>query len=393
MPGIVILCLGYVCSQFFRAFLAVLTPVLGIELGMTVTEFAYASGAWFVAFAIFQFPVGIMLDSIGPKLTAASLFILFGSGGVFLFAFATNPTLIIIAMAMIGIGCSAALMAPFYIFLREYSPAKFALLSSIFVGIGSLGNIASSEPLAASIEAFGWRETTIVLGVITLFVGIGIFLLVRDPEKLEKADTDGGYGELFRLKVLWPIFPIILAGYVIAAGIRSSWIGPMHENLYGYNTLEIGRVTLWMSISLVLGTLCYGPLDRIFNTRKHIVFGGNLIVLAICLWLAIQLPQDPFWMLMAIVAIGFFGANYTVQMAHGKSFLPTHLAGRGVTTLNFCAIGGAGFFQWISGPVVSSNAVPGDPQAQYQALFLFYTIVSGIALVIYAFSKDAKPNS
>jgi len=392
MPGIIILCWGYVFSQFFRAFLAVMTPVLGAELGMTATEFAYASGAWFVAFAVFQFPVGMMLDSIGPKLTAASLFTVFGGGGVFLFAFAHNPTTIIIAMAMIGIGCSAALMAPFYIFMREHSPAQFALMSSIFVGIGSLGNIASSEPLAAAIEAFGWRESSIALGIGTVLVGIGIYLLVHDPKKIEKKEIDGGYGELFRLKELWPIFPMILAGYVVVAGIRGSWIGPMHADLYGYDTLQIGRATLWMSIALVLGTLCYGPLDRIFNTRKYLVLGGNVIMLVVCILLAVHIPEDPFWMLVAIVVMSFFCANYTIQMAHGKSFLPDHLAGRGVTTLNFCAIGGAGFFQWISGPIVSSNVVAGQPETQYQVLFIFYTIVVGIALVIYTFSKDAKPN-
>ncbi len=393
MPGIIILCWGYVFSQFFRAFLAVMTPVLGAELGMTAAEFAYASGAWFVAFAVFQFPVGIMLDSIGPKRTAALLFTLFGGGGVFLFGYADSPTTIIIAMAMIGIGCSSALMAPFYIFMREYSPAKFALFSSIFVGIGTLGNIASSEPLAAAIEAFGWRETTLVLGIFTVLVGIGIYFLVNDPEKVKKTEADGGYVELFQLKALWPIFPMILAGYVVAAGIRGSWIGPIHADLYGYDTLQVGRATLWMSIALVLGTLFYGPLDRIFNTRKYLVFSGNLIVVIICIMLAYQIPDNSTLMLVALVAIALFGANYTVQMAHGKSFLPSHLAGRGITLLNFCSIGGAGIFQWISGPVVSANAVAGNPQTQFQSLFTFYAILMAVALVIYAFSKDAKPNS
>lgn len=393
MAGIVLLCFGYVFSQFFRAFLAVMTPVLGVELGMTSTEFAYASGAWFIAFAIFQFPVGMMLDSIGPRLTAASLFTVFAGGGVFLFALAGSPEMIIVAMAMIGIGCSPILMAPFYIFLREYSPAKFALFSSTFVGIGTLGNIASSEPLAAAIEAFGWRETSFMLAGVTLLVGVGVFLTVKDPEKIAKTEADGGYAELFSLRSLWPIFPMILGSYAVSAGVRGSWIGPIHSDLYSYDTLEIGRATLWMSIALVLGTLAFGPLDRIFNTRKYLVAGGNLIVLFVCIALAIQLPEDPFWMLLAFVAIGFFGANYAVQMAHGKSFLPAHLAGRGVTTLNFCSIGGAGIFQWISGPVVSANTVAGNPLVQYQALFIFYSVLLAVSLAIYAFSEDAKPNS
>ena len=69
--GIITLMLGYVLSQFYRAFLAVLTPVLETDLGATKADLATASGAWFLAFALMQLPVGEALDRIGPRRTAA----------------------------------------------------------------------------------------------------------------------------------------------------------------------------------------------------------------------------------------------------------------------------------------------------------------------------------
>ena len=394
MPGIAALCLGYVFSQFFRAFLAVLTPVLKNDLGMTATDLAYASGAWFVAFALFQFPVGVLLDTKGPRLTSGIIFTVFCGGGAFLFSAAESPTTIIIAMALIGVGCSPALMAPMYIFVRNYDAAKFATLVSIYIGVGTLGNIASSEPLAAAVEAFGWRQSAIVLAVTSFLCGLSMLLLVRDPEKVGASpDGKGGYRELFGIRELWPIFPIVVVGYVAAAGLRGSWIGPFHADIYDYDTLQIGRAVLFMSIALVLGTLFYGPLDRIFNSRKRVVFAGNLIVLGLCLAMVYHIPQDPFWGIVAISAIGFFGASYTVQMAHGKSFVPAHLTGRGVTLLNFCSIGGAGLLQWISGPVVELAADPDNKVAQYETLFMFYAVITFVALVVYFFSKDAKPEA
>ena len=44
--GIVSLVLAYVLSQFYRAFLAVLTPVLGTELGAMPGDLALSSGLW-----------------------------------------------------------------------------------------------------------------------------------------------------------------------------------------------------------------------------------------------------------------------------------------------------------------------------------------------------------
>lgn len=391
MRGIIVFCLAYVFSQFSRAFLAVLTPVLANDLGMTATDFAYASGAWFLAFALFQFPVGILLDTIGPRRTAGYIFTIFAGGGMFLFAYATSPIAIIIATALIGVGCSPALMAPFYIIIRNYDAAKLATLTSTFIAIGTLGNIGSSEPLAAAVELWGWRPTAMAVGVVVLLIGVGMFLFVRDPEKIETSEQGGGYLSLLKIRALWPIFPIILGGYMVSAGLRGSWIGPFHEELFGYDTLEIGRATLYMSIALALGTLFYGPLDQIFKTRKWVIMTGNVIVLIVCVLMAVSLPKDPFWATLAFVMIGFFGASYAVQMAHGKAFVPAHLTGRGVTLLNFCSIGGAGIFQWLSGPVAEAYAVEGVPEAQYVALFVFYSILMAIAIVAYSFAKDAKP--
>jgi len=391
MLGIFIMALAYVFSQFSRAFLAVLKPVFTSELGMTSVELAYASGAWFMAFALFQFLVGILLDSLGPRKTAGYIFTIFAGGGMFLFAYATSSQMIIIATALIGIGCSPALMAPFYIFVRNYDAAKLATLTSVFIAVGTLGNIASSEPLAAAIELWGWRDTAKATGIVVLLIGAGIFLTLKDPEKVEQTETGNGYLTLFKIKELWPIFPIILGGYMVAAGLRGSWIGPFHEELYGYDTLQIGRATLYMSISIALGTLFFGPLDRIFNSRKWVVMSGSLIVLITCLLMAISLPENPVWAIAGFVSIGFFGASYAVQMAHGKAFIPAHLTGRGVTLLNFCSIGGAGVFQWLSGPVVKVYAVVDEPAAQYEALFIFYGVLVAIAMVSYAFAKDAKP--
>ncbi|MEM9330065.1 MAG: MFS transporter [Pseudomonadota bacterium] len=392
MPGIAVLCLSYVFSQFYRAFLAVMTPVLSTEFAMTSTQFAYASGAWFIAFALFQFPVGILLDKVGPRKTAGVIFTIFSGAGMFLFAYATGPQQIILAMGLIGSGCSVALMAPMYIFVRSYEATKFATLVSVFIGVGTLGNIASSEPLAAAIEVFGWRETCFAIAIGTVVVGFGIFVFVNDPERLTPREERGGFLDVLKIRELWPIFPIILGGYVVNAGLRGSWIGPFHTDLYGYDTLEVGRATLFMSIALVLGTLFYGPLDRIANSRKIVVLSANVIVLAACAIMAMHIPSTPFWGTAAFVFFGFFGASYAVQMAHGKSFVPEHLAGRGVTLLNFCSIGGAGIFQWISGPVVETYAIAGNAESQFQALFWYYTGIMALATSVYVFAKDAKPS-
>ena len=70
--GLVLLCAGYVLSQFYRAFLAVLSQVLEADIGAGPEDLAFASGLWFLTFAAMQIPVGEALDRIGPRRTAAT---------------------------------------------------------------------------------------------------------------------------------------------------------------------------------------------------------------------------------------------------------------------------------------------------------------------------------
>ncbi len=110
---LITLTLAYVLSQFYRAFLAVLAAPLTLnsEIGATSAQLSSASGYRFLAFAMMQIPVGWALDTLGPKRTTAALLAIGAGGGAMIFAMASAPWQIGLAVAMIGMGCSPALMA------------------------------------------------------------------------------------------------------------------------------------------------------------------------------------------------------------------------------------------------------------------------------------------
>src|SRR5690606_4455334 len=172
MAGLAALVIAYMLSQFYRAFLAVLTPSLITDHGATKADMSIASGAWFIAFALSQFFIVVWLDRYGPKRTAGLLMVLCGGGGAFVFAIAVEPWMITLAMVLIGIGCAPVLMAAMFIFAHTWSPARLAVLTSWTMGIGSLGNIVGASPLAAAVEAYGWRPVIAALGLVTLLVAV-----------------------------------------------------------------------------------------------------------------------------------------------------------------------------------------------------------------------------
>ena len=274
--GLVFLVLGYVLSQFYRAFLAVLSPVLSQDLGIGADDLARASGLWFLAFALAQIPVGWALDRLGPRRTAMWMLGIGGGGGAALFALAQGALAIDIAMILIGIGCAPVLMAAYYIFARTYPPAVFGTLAGATIGLGSFGNIASALPLAWAVEAFGWRETMGGLSAVTLLSALAVGRFVQDPPPVLRGDGErGSLLDLLRMPALWLMVPMLMVNYAPAAGLRGLWIGPYYAEMYGATTAGIGQVTLLMSLAMVVGNFAYGPLDRLMGTRKWVVMAGN----------------------------------------------------------------------------------------------------------------------
>ncbi|MEO1107247.1 MAG: MFS transporter [Pseudomonadota bacterium] len=385
--GLVVLCLAYVLSQFFRAFLAVLSLDLERDIGATPEDLAFASGLWFLVFAAMQIPVGWALDRVGPRLTAAVLLLVGGAGGAVVFAVATSAVHVSIAMALIGVGCSPVLMASYFIFAREYPPARFATLAAVMLGVGSVGNLVASYPTALAAEMLGWRATLLGLALVSAVVALGIWISVHDPAKVE-TEHKGSVLDLLKEPALWLILPLMLVAYAPSAALRGLWAGPYLNDVFGLSTTQIGTATLIMGAAMIAGTFTYGPLDRILGTRKWVIFGGNALAAValglLCLWI-----NSAIWVSVLLLAvIGFLGASFPVIMAHGRAFVPPHLVGRGVTLLNLFGIGGVGIAQFATGRIHAANVVAGA-NAPYLAIFSFFAVTLAIGCVIYLFSRDS----
>ncbi|MGC1502984.1 MAG: MFS transporter [Sulfitobacter sp.] len=385
--GILLLGLAYVLSQFFRAFLAVLSEILERDLGAMPDDLAFASGLWFLTFAACQIPIGAALDSIGPRRTAGWLLLVGGAGGAAVFALATSPVHITIAMALIGVGCAPVLMASYYIFAREYPPATFAILASVMVGAGSLGNLVAAYPTALAAEMMGWRNTLWGLAALSGLVALGTLVLVKDPPRVTDG-IKGSMSELLRIRALWPIYLLIGVSYAFPGAVRGLWIGPYLADVFATDTAAIGQASLLMGLAMVLGALAYGIADKASPSRKWMIAGGTALAISAGGTL-IFLPASSFALSVFLMcAIGFFGAGYPVLMAHGRSFLPSHLIGRGVTLLNLFSIGGVGIAQFLSGRVYRA-ALPGDaPADPYVAVFALFLIALTVGFVVYLFSQD-----
>lgn len=394
MPAFVIFLIGYVLSQFYRSFLAVIAPELSAELHLTPLDLGNISASWFAAFALVQFPVGAALDRHGPRITLAVL-ALAGVAGAIVFANAHSARDAMIAMGLIGVGCSGALMGALYTFARTAPPHRFAMLSSLIIGLGGFGNLLGGTPLALAAQSFGWRSVFYGLAAIALLEAALVLLVIKDPKRIETAahTDDGsilhGLRDLVRLRTLWLLWPLMAVSYGILITERGLWVGPYLSEVHGLAPIPRGNVIFVMAVAIALGALAYGPLETYLRRRKPIVLGGSLaagVSLAVLAWLT----APPLWLCTLLLGLfGFAGMTYGPLMAHVRLFLPDRLLGRGMTFANFLCMSGAGLLQVWSGSAVAQMKASGLPPADvYASVHLALAAILIGAALIYAFSHE-----
>jgi MFS family permease len=397
----------YMISQFLRSSIGVIAPDLAAELSLSAVEVGVLSSSFFFAFALVQLPLGMAMDRFGPKaclLVCGAVTVL----GAVLFASAATARDLIAARILLGLGCCASFMAPLAIYAGRFPPERFAMLAGLQLGIGSIGTLLATAPLAFAAATIGWRGSFLAIAGITCLTGLWIAVGVRDkatrapsatalgavapsasaPESL--ADSVAGIGEVLRTPSVARLFLVNLTGYSSFALVVGLWGGPYLTHVYGYDLKGRGDVLFVAAVAQIVGSLMWGPMDRLFGSHKRpVLLGAGLTAAALGTVAVFGTLASPLLVLW-FVALGFLTAYTPVMIAHGKSLFPPHLIGRGMTVLNMGTMGGVFLAQTVSGMVLDVYPTVGGvyPVEAYRLLFGLQAGFVLVSCLVYLGARD-----
>ena len=388
----------YMVSQFLRNSIGVIAPNLAAELGLSAGELGVLSSAFFFSFAGVQIPLGLALDRYGPRacmLVCAGIAV----AGAIVFALAHAPWVLIAARALMGIGSSCYLMGPLALYARRYPPSQFGTLVGLQLGLGSIGTLLATAPLAFSVASFGWRLTFLAVAGLMLLAGLLVFVVVRDdgtPKHSGHAPREtlresiAGTMQALRTPSVGKLFLVNLAAYSSFVLVIGLWGGPYLTHIYGYNLTERGEVLFLAAVAQILAAFLYGPTDRLFRSHRVPVTAGALLTSLTLAVVAVVgvLPQAA--LVIWFVLFGAVCAYTPVMIAHGKALFPPHLVGRGMTLLNMGTMGGAFLAQTVSGFVINQFPVSDGAYAldAYRTVFALQAAFVFIACIPYLWARD-----
>jgi predicted MFS family arabinose efflux permease len=394
---------AYMASHFFRASNVTIGLDLMRDLAIGPEALGALTGAFFFGFSAMQIPCGFFFDRFGPRLTVAGMLVVATLGGI-VFTTATTWPVLLSGRVLLGCGFGVMLIGSMVVISRWFPPDRFSTLTAVVLSVGLLGNLIATTPLAWAAQETGWRAVFGVAVLFTALAAIAVWLVVRDAppghpfhDRAPESPREmlQGLMEVFGNRRLWPILALNFCSYACTFTVQGLWGGPFLREVHGLSPIQAGNVLLAAVVAYQCGMLSFGPLDRVFDTRKWIAVAGNLTIVLLLATLAIP-AAPPVWLpVAAIVAIGFFSAASTMVMTHARGIFPDRLIGRGIATSNTAVMFGVACMQTLSGMIVGAFeplADGGRTETAYRALFTTLTIVLIVAVAIYSRSQDVKPS-
>ena len=408
---------AYFVSQFFRSANAVIAPELMRDLGLAPRALGLVTGAFFLAFGAFQIPVGVLLDRFGPRRVVPAMFS-FAVAGALVFAAADTALGLALGRALMGVGCASAFMGGLVACARWFPPDRFATVSASILAAGGTGALLSTTPLAFAAETVGWRGAFVAMAGLTALVAALVYAVVRDapPEEGGAPATDdpgappaapppretlrgslAGLREVFASPQVPGLLAMGFVAYPVFATVATLWAGPYLADVYGLDPVARGNALAIATVATLAGTLGYGPLDRVFDSRKRVVIGGALATLAVLVILAAA-PRLAVWQAVALLTLfGIVGVYSVMVLTHGRASFPDRLVGRAVTTVNLAGFVGVAVFQAITGVIVEAFADPTTgapvPAIAYRAVFAALAATILVALFLYRRTTDIRPST
>jgi MFS family permease len=387
----------YVVSQFLRNSVGVIAPNLASELGLSASEVGLLSSLFFFSFAAAQIPLGVALDRYGPRrcmLVCAGIAIL----GTVMFAAATSPFWLMTARVLMGLGSSCYLMAPLALYAKRFPPDRFATLVGLQIGLGTLGTLLATAPFALAVVLIGWRMSFVVIAVLVVAAAALVAVVVHEDKDGEPRGRETlreslrGTLEAVRVPSFWPVFALQLASYSSFVVVIGLWGGPYLTHIYGYSLTERGNMLFIAVLAQIIGSMMWGPTDRLFNSYKIPILTGHLLTAAALGLAAVIGVFSPTGLLIWFIAIGLFPAVVSVLIAHGKSLFPPAIVGRGMTLINIGTMGGVFLCQTITGFIIDlfPTASGGYALDAYRSVFGFQAALMLLACLAYLFAIDPR---
>ncbi|MGB2691466.1 MAG: MFS transporter [Thermodesulfobacteriota bacterium] len=348
--------LGYFINMVFRSVNAVLSNPIMEDLSLNHLQIGFITSTFVLAFAIFQIPLGLIVDAWGARKTQVSLFLV-GALAIALFGMSSSVTALSVTRALLGIGMAGSFICAVKAIADRVESDKIPYYTGIILAFGGVGALLATTPAKLFQIDFGWRNLCYLLGLMTLIIAVLIFVINKDDKVGDEKESLGenvkGLISIYKNGFFWRVSPLLifsLGGFIAMQGL---WLGPWFHRVVGFSHLESANYLLVIAVSMIFGFLSGGLFSKIasklgLSLATIVVTGiGIHILTQIAIIMNVFTTHYIIWFIF-----GYFAqvtlVNYSILAQH---FGPK-ISGRALTAANILVFLFAFVVQYLFGVVV-----------------------------------------
>ena len=250
---------------------------------------------------------------------------------------------------------------------------RMATYSGLLLAAGNVGAFVSTTPMVFLMDNLGWRNTFIVIGILTILVSIACYIVVRNkPSELGfsvlqeitgvKSVPENCNVSLFEAtkvvlgeKKFYLLAVFTFSFYGTFMGFGSLWAGPYLQNIFGLSKEMAGNILMMFPAGMIIGCPLSGYFsDKIIKSRKKILLYGcilhSLCYIPLIIWTE---KMSCLTLYILFFLYGLLGGTFVSCFACVKEIYDARFAGTANGALVVFVSTGGAFYQYAMAAVIN----------------------------------------
>ncbi|MDR1289083.1 MAG: MFS transporter [Holosporales bacterium] len=349
----------YLYELVLRVSPSVMTEGLMSSFNATSTLIGILVSFYYYSYTILQLPCGIMLDKLGAKnlLLVSALLCVVGSC---LFASPEKIYIAQIGRFLVGAGSACAFVSCLQVATSLFTKKYFVILVGITNVMGTLGGLLGGFPIAKSVNAIGWRNTTYVLAAIGLIIIALIILFIpKNIKSISDNKNNESHSILKNILSLVRNHQIVLSGvisglmYLPISAFAELWIVPFFMAKHGIDNEKASTAAATIFVGIAFGSIVLAMAAKKLGGYMRTIRLASLstaIMFAVLIFGSDSLSTS----LLIVFIIGFLTGAQPICFTCAKNNASSNLSGTTLALTNCIIMSLGAVFQPALGALLDT---------------------------------------
>ncbi|MFS0783159.1 MFS transporter [Bacillus sp. 1P06AnD] len=358
--------LGWVLMYADRT---ILNPIMGHiadEFNLNKSQLGLINSVFFLAYAIFQIPGGMLGDKFGRKLVIWIGFLIFG---VFtgLTGLVSSFAMLMVIRFIVGIG-EGTYYGPQYALSTEAIPTKHLTLGTAIINSGQALGISGGYLISSYLvleAGMDWKVPFYVMTIPTVIMAIlfAWFLkekIIRPEDQNANSSEEAAKAEKVSLGSIFKNRNLLMAFIMCFCSLYGffvvvTWLPEFLQTERGFEGGSVGFISSLVPWASIPGAIIFARLaDKLKRTK---VFVFTMVPLAIVCIIAVAFVTDRTILIIALIGYGLFGklALDPILVAFVAKNAPKGSLGTTLSSYNFIGMSSSILAPYITGAIADTT--------------------------------------